>query len=399
MQMATRFPIEMFSIIAQYASLEARMHLSVTSRGIYRITISMLYASIPEMNIPRTIRCLRTLSAKPEVARLVRSISLDFTISRVFRSFHSLLSRALTNMAGLHTLSIQVDFAISRTLIRMSCRLTELVCYVPSEDSHLISEFLSTQPTIQKLTLLCPSGDLSTLHPDALPALRELSAPTYLLDTLLLPRLPCLSRLCVLGASISTKKFVFLVLVFQKAKHLKSLELVIEMDLTTHFMTSQTVSIGLALIGLVAPYITSLKLDIIRGHIPPYELQSMFAFCLPWFPDLKTLSVTSPPPNEHTGGPSQTGPRQSHAITFHSLHGMLLSMADTPVDFSILFQVPYPITGYIEYFEPKNPFPNALYDTSCHTEILQAWRQVHSGLETVFFPEFGYEYKDKKCSS
>ncbi|KEP47938.1 hypothetical protein V565_138910 [Rhizoctonia solani 123E] len=352
------------------------------------------------MDIPRTIRCLRTLSAKPEVARLVRSFSLNHTISRVFRSFHSLLSRALSNMTGLHTLSIMADFTISRALIQMSCQLIELVCYVPPEDSRYIPEFLSTQPTIKKLTILCPSGDLSTLHPDALPSLRELSAPTHLLDTLLLARLPCLSRLCVLGASTNTEKFFFLVLVFRIAKHFKSLELVIEMDLTTHMGTSEAVAVGLALIGLAAPYIISLKLDIHKGHILPHRLQNMFAFCLPWFPNLKTLTVTSPPPtpNEHTRGSSQSRPWKSHATTFYSLHRILLAMSDTPVDFSALFRAPYPKIEYTEDFEPQNPPPNALYDTSCHVEILRAWRRVHSGLEAVFFPEYGYEYMDKKCS-
>ncbi|KDN34668.1 hypothetical protein RSAG8_12258, partial [Rhizoctonia solani AG-8 WAC10335] len=245
-----RFPTEILAIITQYASIDTLPHLSLVSRKMYFITIPVLYASIPDLCMPRTIRCLLTLSTKPEVAHLVRSFSVDSPCSYALRAFHSLLTRALSNMTGLRRLSIQSDIAISGVLSQMSCRLTELDCFIPPGDSYFISKFLSTQPAIEKLTINCSPDDLSTLDPEALPALRELAAPIHLLPTFLIsrlphiPRLPQLSQLCVFMLTPDLTQFLQLARALKAAKLPKSLKLIIKLLTTIDSTMIGVVSLG-----------------------------------------------------------------------------------------------------------------------------------------------------------
>ncbi|KAL5640640.1 hypothetical protein ACGC1H_001202 [Rhizoctonia solani] len=238
---------------------------------------------------------------------------------------------------------------------------------------------------------MCPSRDISDLHPDALPVLRQLTAPYWLLYNLLPPRLPRLSQLTITGIAIDAKEFVRLAGIFKRAKHTRSLELIIVMNITNP-MIIQAFSLGLALVGLAAPFITSLTLDISQGPIQQEELQNMFAFALPRFPNLKTLAILTPPSTstEYIHSDSHT---HSMQFTISLLYSKLLSVSDTPVDISLL--VPHPQVGPSQTNCP-NLIPISLYDKSCHMPLLKAWRQVHRGLEYVVFPEKRYAYVDNE---
>ncbi|CAE6475254.1 unnamed protein product [Rhizoctonia solani] len=350
-----------------------------------------LYASIPNMSISRTIRCLRTLSAKPEAAHLVRSFRFHPPSFHALHAFHALLTRVLGNMTGLRALLLNLETTTPSILSRVSCRLTTFIC-VTHNDSSQISQFLKTQPTIEELSITCPFRGISGLDPDALPALKRLIVPTWLLYDFALPRLSRLSRLCITRTSIDS--FVDLAAIFKIAKPPRSLELVIEMD-TTIPMTIQVVSLGLAIVGVVAPFITSLMLDIYQGNIQQGELQGMFTFVLPWFPNLKTLTIISPPPTSsaYSNDEPQTYSVQMLSDRIPILHRGLVSLSGRPVDISILFpeQVEHGQTQ-----DQPNSIPDAPNDRSCHMQLLKAWRQVHFGLERVVFPGNAYAYVDKK---
>ncbi|KAG8760991.1 hypothetical protein FRC11_014616 [Ceratobasidium sp. 423] len=390
--MAVRLPIELFDLVAQYAAASTQANLSAVSRGVYFVSIRALYASISHMSTPRTTRCLLTLSTNPETARLVRSFTLRLSSSRVPRNFPDTLTRALGNMTGLTFLSLQLGiFATSSVMSQMSCRLTKLVCVLSSDDMYPISEFLSTQPAIEELYVVCRPDGLAGLGSDALPALRDLAAPLRLLPKLLLSRLSRLSRLSVLGTIAEIEDFIQLGTAFESATPPESIELVIGVDITAFLMTTEILAQGLGLLGLQAPFLRLLRLEIHRGHIRQDALQDVFMSALPEFPNLKTLVVMSQPPAP--GAYIRKSPQVEPAQVLPSL-----SPAHDPPTNELSALSPRYLSPQPEYDEARNwpsSVPDALHDRSCHIKILSAWHKAHPGLERVVFPVGAYTYVNK----
>ncbi|CUA76541.1 hypothetical protein RSOLAG22IIIB_12357 [Rhizoctonia solani] len=391
--MAARLPIELLDIVAHNATIKTQANLSAVSRGAYSVSIRALYASIPHMNTTRTIQCLLTLSTSPQVARLVRSFSLPLSSSRVVQDDPGLLARGLGNMTGLTSLSLQLGvFATSSVLSPMSCRLTKFVCVLSSDDAYPIANFLSTQLAIEELYIVCPPDGLTNLQPEALPALRDLAAPLRLLPKLLSSRVSQISRLSVLGTMADVDELLQLGVALETDKPPESMELVIGVDITAFLMTTDMLAHGLGLLGLRAPFLNLLRLEIHRGHIRQDGLQGVFLHALPKHPKLKTLVVMSQPPCSSAyirkfpqAQPAQVAPS-------------LLSISNTPAnEFSTLS--PRYLSPQPEYDEALNwpsLVPDALHDKSCHIKILSAWHQVHPQLERVVFPVGAYTYVNKK---
>ncbi|CAE6499471.1 unnamed protein product [Rhizoctonia solani] len=381
MKMATTLPIEILMIIAKYASRSLLPRLSLVSREIYSITMPLLYASIPDLSkcMPRTIRCLLTLSTKPELARMVYSFSLTLSQSHALRAFHRLISRALSNMTSLGRLSIHSTVPICSILSQMSCQLTELSYYSLPSDLYPVSNFLSTQPTIEKLNIICQADGLSNLAPNALPALRSLSAPVELLLTPLLSHLSRPSRLSVLHAMTNVGHFAQLARALREITSPRPLELLVGIDTSTNPGAVEVASLGLACLAPAAPFVTSLNLNILRGYIQPDELHDIFAFALPRFPNLKTFTMMSPPPYEITYTRDFQMRQLSHTISL--IYGELSSL-QLPID------TPLPLPAMQSEPGPAQHQPNsdALHDQSCHTKMLREWGQIHPGLECVIFP-------------
>ncbi|KAL5640629.1 hypothetical protein ACGC1H_001193 [Rhizoctonia solani] len=182
----------------------------------------------------------------------------------------------------------------------MHCQLTELLYHCLSSYSYPISGFLSTQPTIEKLIIVCPADGLSNLAPEALPALRDLNVPVQLLSTPLISHLSRLSRLFVLNTVTNLAQFVQLAGSLQTITVPRLLELLVGIDTSMDPRAIEIASIGLGYLGSAAPFVTSLKLNIDQGYIWQDELHDMFLFVLPRFPNLRTLTMMSPPPYEIT---------------------------------------------------------------------------------------------------
>ncbi|CAE6533681.1 unnamed protein product [Rhizoctonia solani] len=403
MTMPIRLPIELLDLITQDTTIDTQTRLSAVSRSFYSISVPRLYASIPELGISRMTKCLLTLSTKPELASLVRSFSFNlFHSPHVLQAFVTLLSRALGNMNNLHTLSFRLGFAVPRAmnlLVYAPLRLTKLECNLPPEGSYPVAQFLSTQPTIEELLIICRTEDISTLPYDALPALKDLAAPLRLLPRLLLPRLPRLSRLTALEVMTDPEDLIMLALLFTASKPSQLIELILRAKITENTMSAVTVTVGLGLLGLAAPSIQSLMLGIYGDHIDKSVLQVMFSTALPNFPNLKLLVLTSPAPAQ---GAYIPGPQMQLVRTLSRTHtffyNVLASVSSTVFDFSgglINF------SSILSVFSPRQSAPSAesdqsqnqpeptldaLHDKTCHLEIVKAWRQVQPGLECVSFP-------------
>ncbi|KAF8703888.1 hypothetical protein RHS03_06169, partial [Rhizoctonia solani] len=378
--MTVDLPNEVLDLIVQHATRGTQARLSAVSSRIYHVSTRVLYASIPNMSMTRTTQCLLTLSQKPELARLVRLFSY-VSYSHVLRSFYALLARALRNMTSLQTLWFYHDTYVpmSGVLSQTSFRLTKLIYVAESDLSYSIFQFLSTQPTIEELHISCRLDNMSTLSPEALPALRDLTAPLHLLPILLHSRLSRLSRLSVLGTMSKAEAFIQLRMALESTKPPDSIELVIgtHARIRASSILHNVVTPGLAFLGLRIPFIGSLRLNIHQGRVGREQLQDMFTFALPNFPNLKTLAVMSHLPASYTqiyqDPPTWLVRMSSDAPTLSPQSQDLQS-------------------ELVSTQRRLNPDP--LYDTSCHMQILKSWRHVHPGLERVVFPVGAYIITD-----
>ncbi|KAG8763194.1 hypothetical protein FRC11_005550, partial [Ceratobasidium sp. 423] len=131
----------------------------------------------------------------------------------------------------------------------MSCRLTNVLCVLSPDDVYPVSKFLSTQPTIEELSIICQLGGLAGLRPDAFPALRDLASPSRLIPKLLKSRTPRLSRLIILGMIAEIGEFVQLSAAFRPAKPPNMTEVVMGVDITAFRMTTEMLAQGLGLLG------------------------------------------------------------------------------------------------------------------------------------------------------
>ncbi|EUC65636.1 hypothetical protein RSOL_449230 [Rhizoctonia solani AG-3 Rhs1AP] len=400
--MPVNLPIDIIDLIVQYSTTSTCAHISAVSRNVYSISVRTLYASIPEMSITRATRCLLTLSKNPELALRVRKFSFHLSSSsRALPAFFALLSLALSNMRNLNTLLLDMEAPIPTNLLeQISSRLTKLVLAVPPRSSYPISQFLSNQPAIEELFLVCRSEDLSTLGPEALPLLRELSAPLWILVKILPSRLSHMSQLAVLGVMNDPDDLIILGMILTLSDPPESLALIIDARITMNRMPIAAISRGLSFLGRAAPFVSFLLLKKYGDHIKKDELQEIFVYALPSFPKLKNLILMSqsPAPTAYTSDPqaqpAQT-PSSMHSLLRNALAYVYSILVNIPSLLLSLFSSRYSAPQVESNQTQSQPSPSldALHDLSCHLQIVKAWGQIHPGLECVMFPVGTYRLR------
>ncbi|CAE6348099.1 unnamed protein product [Rhizoctonia solani] len=333
--MPAELPTEILDFVIKYTTTDTRTRLMTLSRRVYSISVRSLYESIPDMNIIRTTQCLLTLSKKPDLAHLVHSFSANLPLyPDLLQAFLALLSDAFGNMTNLRTLSLEIDVPMTiNPLNQIACRLTRLSCVIPPEGSYPLSQFLSSQPAIEELFIVCQPDDIDNLSPEALPALKNLTAPLHLLPRLLVYRLSRLSRLCVLDIMAHSIKVTVLTSVLAYPAPPRSMELVIRVAITSNMMESTDIPCALRVLGQAVPYVTSLRMDIYDELIDQGELQYTFTSALSNFPNLKTSAVTFNPTtsDEYIHNSAQV---QQTRVSLNTNTNTLTSVQDTLIKLS-----------------------------------------------------------------
>ncbi|CAE6426590.1 unnamed protein product [Rhizoctonia solani] len=395
--MLDTLPSEVLDVIVQYSTKHTPSCLSTVSRGTYSISVRTLYASIPELGIVCMTQCLRTLSRNRKLAHLVQSFSFRLPPhSNILLAFFILLSRALSNMNNLHALSLEVGIPMPLNFANQaSYQLENLSCVILPGGSYPISQLLSSQPTIKELYIICPTGDVSTLGRETLPALKSLSTPNRLLPILLPYRLSRLSRLCIIKVMASPTEVLTLSASLAQTNPPESLELCLRVNF------GRATPNALEYLGQAVQYITSLRLDTYGGPIGQEDLRVMFAPNPSSFPKLKTLTITSQLP---------TRPAYNRSIQTHMAHGFQAPTSQRP---SHIPGVPAFLCDVMTFFtenlagvydpqdasfqtqsHAQSTALDALHDSSCHPDIIRAWHQAHPSLERVVFPTAVYVLKE-----
>ncbi|CAE6405738.1 unnamed protein product [Rhizoctonia solani] len=296
-KISARLPTELIYLVIKSTTKDTQARLAAVSRHVYSISIRSLYASIPDMSVTRTTQCLLTLSKRPDLANLVQSFSFGLPLSPHFlQAFLVLLSRALHNMNNLRVLSLDMDAPLPINLLnQISGRLTKLTCILPPEGSYPISQLLSNQPTIEELHIVCRPEDISTLSPESLPALKVLTAPTWILNTLLSLRLTHLSRLCILDIMELPELLTVLMAFITLPSPPESMQLVIHVKISSDWIPTAALFHALVALSQGILCISSLRLYTYGDITCQEELQDMFASNLSEFPRLDTSRLTFRP--------------------------------------------------------------------------------------------------------
>jgi hypothetical protein len=270
--MAAILPTELLDLVVEYSSTSTQACLALVCRNIYYISVRALYASIPHMNTSRTTQCLLTLSWNTSLAHLVRTYALKISSSHPLKAFPELVTRALSNMSNLTDLSLQLGiFATSMVLKGVEFQLSKFVCVLVSDPTYPISRFLEAQPRIEELYLVCRPDSMTDLSPDALPALRDVAVPLRLLSPLLSSRLGHITRISALGTITDIEDVVTLGSIIRKAPTRPApgalIDVILGVDLTSHMMIPELIARGLACLGLRAPWIGLLRLEVHKGRV------------------------------------------------------------------------------------------------------------------------------------
>ncbi|KAG8727657.1 hypothetical protein FRC12_022336 [Ceratobasidium sp. 428] len=281
-----------------------------------------------------------------KLAQLVRSCNMDAPIEDDESGYLSeLVTAALKNMTGLTELSLRLGPSFSSAVLRKArFRLRKLVCTIVSAPEYPVARFLNSQRALESLYLNCGTERrfASVLSPEALPALKDISAPPQLLLDILPRRLCHTTSISLLGTIIDLNELATLIMLFHTStcSPTTPVECILGLDFSAPALRQEIVAELLSLLGHTAPWIGSLRLEVHLGQVEQDFLSRHLAQALSNYPSLRTLAIISSPQSR--------------------------------------------IHAYMR--------PNPLSNTTQHMLYLNEWREACPTLEFVAFPNTQYEY-------
>jgi hypothetical protein len=159
--MAVALPVEIFECIFLYLQREDLLVVARVDTIRYHLATRIIYSVISEPTTGRTIRALKMIEAKPDLAKSVRTFAFRYAPSlrlfrreRPLRATLRLLSRCLPRMINLKDVTFDV-YASYEVLIKACSTNAALVTLTICELPHaaLISHIASHLPTISRLQL------------------------------------------------------------------------------------------------------------------------------------------------------------------------------------------------------------------------------------------------------
>ncbi|KAG8702755.1 hypothetical protein FRC09_004560 [Ceratobasidium sp. 395] len=253
--MPRSLPIEMLALVVEFSSQPTLASLALASKTAYALSVAPLYTSIPVMNAIRTVQSLDVPSEDDESGYL-----------------SELVTTALKNMTGLTELSLRLGSSFSSAVLRKArFRLRKLVCIIVSAPEYPVARFLNSQRALESLYLNCGTERrfASVLSPEALPALKDISAPPQLLLDILPRRLCHTTSISLLGTIIDLNELATLIMLFHTStcSPTTPVECILGLDFSAPALRQEIVAELLSLLGHTAPWIGSLRLEVHLGQV------------------------------------------------------------------------------------------------------------------------------------
>ncbi|KAA1472918.1 hypothetical protein DENSPDRAFT_212398 [Dentipellis sp. KUC8613] len=181
-----QLPIELLYEIFILSDHQDLAILAQSSHIFHDISTRLLYRRIPFLSLPRSVRCLRTLSRNAQLASYTLSFEIGDMDSvdlkrtgTLLGGFFGLLARAFRNMTRLTELSYLLFGPTSAPLVGAPFKLTNLTASCDFDPSF--ATFLTEQRSLQT-ALFCGRYITGTsVDFNALPALNRVSASPLVL--------------------------------------------------------------------------------------------------------------------------------------------------------------------------------------------------------------------------
>ncbi|KAL1745221.1 hypothetical protein HDZ31DRAFT_82090 [Schizophyllum fasciatum] len=182
-------PVEILDHVAQHLALRDKLALAASSPHFNDLCTRLIYRSVDWTSWPQTLRCCRTLLARPRIAQAVRSLSISLESSPppLLQAAYRTLSAALQRLERLRTLYVVAPHDAYFSIVLAPCRFNHLVNLTLSLPiPRAFSAFLARHDDLRALQIH-PSAyahDFTSVPFIALPALRTLVAPQLWLPKL-----------------------------------------------------------------------------------------------------------------------------------------------------------------------------------------------------------------------
>ncbi|KAG9105782.1 hypothetical protein FRC07_009101, partial [Ceratobasidium sp. 392] len=293
--MPRRLPIELLTLVANFASQSTLGSFSLASKATYTVSLRPLYAHIPRMNGKRTVRCLTTLVANARLALLVQSYHMHDSEESFSHDVHELVASAFENMTGLTELRLWFNIPLSPDIFEHAkFKLHTLEYWVMSGSRHSIAEFLNTQSELKSLHLFCHNEDeLSSLAPTALPALRDVGGRHYTLRDLLPTRLSHITHVLSIGNTSYDLRCLITFFRDAPTRPTTLIEFELGLNLGDGGIDPGAVKSALSKLGYRVPWIGSLRLKAVVGRFERDFLLNYFTVALRHYPSLHTFSIAT----------------------------------------------------------------------------------------------------------
>lgn len=176
--MHTALPVEILELTLRELEWKDIPPVLRTNSTFYGTALRVLYRSIPNLPVARSIACLKVLKRNATLATLVHDLSVDWSNYRVTANLLRLLRSVLQQLKHLHALSLElspIDNHGAHAWVFQDAPYTLHSFTTSSRCDDVLASILERQPYIRDLSLRGYQTNVPfTLTPSALPRLESL---------------------------------------------------------------------------------------------------------------------------------------------------------------------------------------------------------------------------------
>ena len=177
--MQATLPTEILVLVLQNLELKDIPPVLLTNTTFYSIAVRVLYRSIPNLPVARSIACLKVLQRNATLTTFVRDLSVDWSNIRVTANLLRLLRSVLQQLKHLHSLSLDLSpidsYGAPHAWVFKNAPYSLHAFNTSSHCDDVLASVLERQPYIRDLSLRGHQTNAPfKLPPFALPRLESL---------------------------------------------------------------------------------------------------------------------------------------------------------------------------------------------------------------------------------